>query len=85
MKHTNKFSTKQQAEEILELMKQAQSTPVIAMSSADALSGNDLSSRAWKRVYEEVNQYAQEAGLPKLKDDRDYGIDLTTREFLEEE
>jgi len=67
MEKTGVKATVEEMANIQELAKIAQTTPVIALSSADALSGNDFSSRAWKCVYEAINAAAEEHGLSKVK------------------
>lgn len=42
--------SKEDLDELIELNRKAQSTPVVAMSLADGLAGEDWSAQAWDRV-----------------------------------
>jgi len=77
LKRTGVFATLEQLTKINALADTARTTPVMALSIKDGLEGNDFASRAWKQVYEAINQAATDNGLPV----RDYGIDLETGEF----
>lgn len=74
MRKTGVFVDSKQKAELMKLVQIAQTTPVIALSSADALSGNDLSSQAWKAVHDRLNEIALKCGLPELVE-TDYGLD----------
>ena len=66
MKHTGVKATPEETVNIQELAKVAQKTPMIAFSSADALSGDDMASQAWKRVHEALQKAALAHGLPEI-------------------
>ena len=66
MFHTGKYATEEEIEKIRGLVKTAEDTPVIALSSQDALDGNDMSTQAWKRVYDLLNKTAGKYGLPEI-------------------
>lgn len=81
MKRTNVFATETEAKEISDLAVQARNTPVIAFSSAMALSGQDCASMAWDIVYKTTHKAALAHGLPEIPGY--YGIDLENREFVQ--
>ena len=81
MKRLDVFATEEETKKIVELYEEAQSTPVIAMTSAHALRGG-FSADAWDRVYKEIDRVAQVHGLPKPG--YHYGFDPTTRAFMSE-
>ena len=72
------FMTEDEAEEAQRLLEEANNTPVIAINSAQALSGNDFATMAWKRLYTFISKTAVSHGLPIGK----YGVDLESREFV---
>lgn len=80
MKNTGVFATEEEFAELKKLRNKAARTPVIALSSAQALSGRDSASVAWQRVKERCHALALEHGLPEVQGF--YGID-GTKEFLE--
>ena len=67
MTNTGIFATAEELAGIKELLRKAQTTPVIALSSRDALAGNDFSSRAWRRVEEKVHEVALSHSLPEIR------------------
>lgn len=67
-------------EELKRLLLVARRTPVIALTSEQALSGRDLSSQAWERVKTRCHEVALAHGLPEIPGY--YGCDLETGEFL---
>lgn len=73
LKKTGKFATKTEVKRLQKLLKVAQNTPVIALTSSDALNGRDLASMAWKRVQEACHKCALRHGLPEIKGF--YGLD----------
>jgi len=78
-----KTNVKASPEEVVELkglLQTAQTTPVIALSTADAMSGRDFSSLAWNRVKERCHAVALAHGLPEIPGF--YGCDLKTGEFV---
>lgn len=81
IKRLNVFATDEEMAEINKLHHIAVNTPVIAFTSADALSGNDLASRAWKQLMERVHKIALTKGLPEIQGY--YGIDGENKEFIE--
>jgi hypothetical protein len=66
MNYTGKFATTEETKEIQDLIQKAQSTPVIALSTRDALSGNDFATRAWRQAKEGVHEMALAHGLPEI-------------------
>lgn len=66
MKKTNIFASEEELEELQQLSRAAARTPVIALSSADALSGNDFASQAWRRAQERCHKVALSHGLPEI-------------------
>jgi len=79
MVHTGVFATDDEQAELLELLNKARNTPVIALTSADALGGRDFASVAWKRVRERCHEVALAHGLPEVPGC--YGMD-NNGEFL---
>lgn len=77
---TGVFATEEEAQEISRLAVTASNTPVIAFSSAMALSGQDASSMAWDLVHKACHRAALAHGLPEIQGY--YGIDLEKREFV---
>lgn len=82
MKRLNIFATDEEKKELGELLKTAQTTPAMALSSTQALAGNDFASLAWKRVNERCHKIALSHGLPEISGF--YGCDLETGEFVSE-
>jgi len=66
MVNTGVFATKKERSKLFKLLKEAQNTPVIAVSSAQALAGKDFSAVAWDRVREECHRLALSHGLPEI-------------------
>lgn len=79
MKRLNVFATKEEKEEILKLHKQAQSTPVIALSSAHAMRGG-FSGEIWDRLKKKIHKIALSHELPEIEGY--YGFDGKNGEFL---
>ena len=67
MNGTGKFATQEEIEHLQELLKKAQSTPVILLFGK-----HDLSGDAWKRVNEATYECALKHGLPEI--DSYYGM-----------
>lgn len=82
VKRLNVFATDEEKKELVELMKTAQTTPAIALSSAQALAGEDFASQAWKRVFERCHAMALSHGLSEIPGY--YGCDTSTGEFVED-
>jgi len=80
MKQTNVFATDDEVKKLKELLHRAQTTPVIAFSSAHAMSGG-ASGDAWQRVKERCHGAALAHGLPEIPGF--YGCDLETGEFVQ--
>ena len=66
MTHTGVFATDAEQAELIELLHKAETTPVMALSSAQALSGNDFSVVAQKRAREKCHALALAHGLPEV-------------------
>ena len=77
---TGEFLEADQIEEVKEAYQQASTTPVIALSSAQALSGNDMASRAWMRFHRLLYDFALAKGLPEIEGW--YGVETTSGEIL---
>ena len=73
MKSTNIFATELEQKKLRKLAKEAQNTPMIALSSSDALNGRDFATSAWNRVQEECHKTALKHGLPEIQGF--YGLD----------
>lgn len=82
MKRMNLFATPDELQEIVEMVNTARTAPVMALSSAAALSGNDFSSLAWKEARKLIHETAMKHGLPDTPGF--YGIDQENGEFLSE-
>ena len=54
--------TKEEHEELTNLYHEAQTTPVIALSCADMLSGRDWASQAWDRVRAKMDELGKKYG-----------------------
>ncbi len=83
MERLNIFATDEEKKELAELLKTAQATPAIALSSAQALVGEDFASQAWKRVNKRCHAIALLHGLPEIPGF--YGCDISTGEFIKTE
>ena len=81
MKNTGVFATKDELDTLKKAATTAANTPVIALTSADALSGNDWASVAHRNVQKACHMLALEHGLPEITGY--YGIRLDTGEFVE--
>lgn len=77
---TGTFLNAEQIAKVGEAYQTASTTPVIALSSAQALSGNDFASRAWKTFHRLLYDYALAAGLPEIEGW--YGLDMESGEVL---
>ena len=67
MDNTGVKATPEELKELREMAEQASRTPVIAMSSADALGGRDWATMAWKRCQERCHAIALAHGLPEIE------------------
>ena len=76
MVRTNKFATTEQIEELKGLLKTANNTPVMRLSS----SSPDFATEARNRMMETVHKHALQAGLPEIEGF--YGCNLETGEFV---
>ncbi len=79
MYKTSKFATEEEIEELKDLARKAQNTPVIAFSSSHALQGG-LSADMDRRLMSRVHEIALTHDLPEIPGH--YGIDLKTGEFV---
>ena len=77
---TGKFLDADQVTEAKEAYHEASNTPMIALSSAPGLSGNDMASRAWMRFHRLLYDLALATGLPEIEGW--YGLDTTSGEIL---
>lgn len=82
MKRLKIFATDEEKKELAELMKTAATTPAIALSSAQALTGQDFASQAWERLFKRCHAIALSHGLPEIPGY--YGCDTSTGEFVQE-
>jgi hypothetical protein len=73
-------ATQEERDEIVKLWEAAQSTPVIAFSSAHALEEGGLSGQAWSRLNRRVHELALAHGL--AEQEGFYGLDPASGEFL---
>ena len=77
MERTGKFATKEQVEKVKELLKTAQTTPVISLTGK---SEDCWSTRAWNEVKEYCHKIALEIGFPEFEGF--YGMDASNGEIL---
>lgn len=61
MKQTGTFATQEEKEELQELLKAAQTTPVILLFGK-----HDLSGDAWNKVHMKTHEIALSHGLPEI-------------------
>jgi hypothetical protein len=80
IRYTGIFASKEEVEDCVKLSKKASETPMLALSTEDALLGRDLATMAWQRAKEKCHEYALKHGLPEI--DGFYGISHDG-EFLE--
>lgn len=80
LQHTDIFATAEEVAELKRLAGEASRTPVIALSVADGLAGNDFAATAWRRARQACHKAALDHGLPEF--DGFYGIMLDTGEFV---
>ena len=80
MKYLKVFASKSEKKRLLKMLKDAQSTPMIALTSEQALSGRDFASMAWDHLKKETHKTALKHGLPEIRGY--YGIDLKSGEFV---
>lgn len=80
MNRTGVFATQEQADAIAKYHTAAVNTPMIAMSIAQGLSGNDLASQAWDNLHDEIDKCAKQNGLPDTVGH--YGFDKSNSEFV---
>ncbi len=66
MKNTGIFATEEELNKLKEMAETASRTPVIALSSEQALRGQDFASQAWERVRKECHAAALAHGLPEV-------------------
>lgn len=79
----HKKATQAQAKKINKLYRDAQNTPMVALTSAMALSGRDFASMAYERLYEYIDKCAIKARWPKSN--KHYGFNTKTMEFISPE
>lgn len=77
---TGTFLNAEQIAKVGKAYRQASTTPVIALSSAQALSGKDFASQAWMRFHRLLYDFALAAGLPEIEGW--YGLDMKSGEVL---
>ncbi len=77
---TGTFLETDQIAEVKAAYLQASNTPVIALSSAQALSGGDMASRAWMRFHRLLYDFALAEDLPEIQGW--YGLDMESGEVL---
>ena len=77
---TGTFLNDEQLVEVAVMYHAAENTPVIALSSAQGLSGNDFASRAWMSFHRLLYDFALAAGLPEIEGW--YGLDMKSGEVL---
>ena len=77
---TGTFLEADQIAEVKAAYLSASNTPVIALSSAQALSGNDMASQAWMRFHRLLYGFALAKGLPEIEGW--YGVETTSGEIL---
>ena len=80
MIRTNVYATEEEIKELKKLLIEARSTPVIALSVAQGISGKDLASQARESLIKKCHSFALAHNLPEMKGY--YGCDLSTGEFL---
>lgn len=66
MIHTGVKIKPEELKRLKELADRAAHTPVIALSLAEGLSGNDWASRAWRNAQEACHALALQYGLPEI-------------------
>ena len=77
---TGKFLTAEQIGVVREAYHEAETTPAIALSSAQALGGQDFASQAWMRFHRLLYDFALAQDLPEIKGW--YGLDMKSGEVL---
>lgn len=77
---TGMFLNTEQIAEVGEAYHTAENTPVIALTSAQGLSGRDFASNAWMRFHRLLYDFALAEGLPEIEGW--YGLDMTNGEVL---
>ncbi len=77
---TGTFLTAEQIEKVREAYHEAETTPVIALSSAQALGGQDFASQAWMRFHRLLYDFALVQGLPEIEGW--YGLNMKSGEVL---
>ena len=79
MERLDVYSTDEEKEKINKLHKEAQQTPVIALSGAHAMRGG-FSGEIWDRLKKTIHKIALSHGLPEIEGY--YGFDGENAEFL---
>ena len=68
MTHTGVFATKEEQDRAFDLAANARTTPVMALSIAQGLAGEDFASRAWRNANAFVHKCALDHhGLPEIQ------------------
>ena len=80
MQRLNVKANQDEIDRATELLREAETTPAIAITSAHALESGGFAGDAWGRVYAYIVKIAKAHGLPDTGGQ--YGIDLKTGEFL---
>ncbi len=75
------FATEDERKYLEGLLKQANRTPVIALSSKHALEKGGLSGEAWDRLKKECHRVALEHGLPEIPGY--YGMLIENGQFVQ--
>jgi len=70
--------TQEECDKLTRLYKQAEDTPVMALSVKDGLEGRDFASQAWNLVREYMDALAKKYNYDPQK----YGINRKTREII---
>ena len=66
MKDTGIYATANEIKELQDLVKKAQDTPVIALTTSDMINGKDFASIAWDLVRKKCHELALVHGLPEI-------------------
>ena len=81
IKRTGIFVSEEEMAEVQRLVGIASNTPMIALTTEQALKGDDFASRAWRRVNEKIQEVARSHGLPEIEGST-YGIHGDTKEIV---
>jgi len=81
MNRLDVYVTGDERAELKALVRMAQETPVIAVSSKHALEDGGFAGQAWTRVQKRIHEIALSHDLPEIKGY--YGVDLEIGQVLE--